>query len=50
MSPAREKFFKKLKEFIHDKTRSDHKCYFDLLSKGEIDVDVRMLKRNQLPD
>lgn len=50
LTPAREKFFKKMKDFIHDKSRSDYKCYFDLLTKGEIDVDVRMFKREHLPD
>ena len=49
MSEARIDFFKKLHDFISNPERSDNK-YMENIEKKEVDIDIKLLSRAQLPD
>ena len=49
LSEARIDFFKKLHDFIINPDRSDNK-YMENIEKKEVDIDIKLLSRAQLPD
>lgn len=49
LKEPRDKFYLKLKTFIEDEMRSDHQ-YWEQLQRGDVDIDVKCLTRDQLPE
>ena len=49
LSEARIDFFKKLHDFISNPERSDNK-YMENIDRKEVDIDIKLLSRAQLPD
>ena len=49
LTQARVDFFTKIHKFIKDPERSDSK-YQENLERKEIDIDIQLLSRAQLPD